>query len=254
MLYSLRMAFDKKYWREDLPLLIQGYGGYCAVRVSTYWSQEGGGEYLIRRVMRTDEGYGIFDVYLDSKGNSPIISGTSSTSDFDIDMPATSKAVSLPYENIADRRRAGIVRDAGARRFCAGCRSSLCALAQSACPKDRTVVSKNHGGRKVRARTAAGSDPSGSLVANIRRGTHRSSRKPDKTMAVFCRSCRNAAGQRHGERLGLHAERCDSTGSEDTEGMGSRRVLHICNPRRPLEFHSWTTAPDHPALEERRSV
>lgn len=96
------MAFDKKFWREELPLLIQGYGGYCAVRLLTYWSEDGPGDYLVRQVMKTDDGYGIFDVYLDSRGDSPIISGTSSTSDFDIDMPFTSKAVSLPYENVAD--------------------------------------------------------------------------------------------------------------------------------------------------------
>ena len=96
------MAFDKNYWREELPLLIQGYGGYCAVRLLTYWSDDGAGDYLVRQVMKTDDGYGIFDVYLDSKGASPIISGSSSTSDFDIAMPSTSKAVSLPYENIAD--------------------------------------------------------------------------------------------------------------------------------------------------------
>jgi hypothetical protein len=89
--------FDKKYWREQFPLYVQGYGGVVSVRVRTQYE-----DYLLRRVAKTEDGYGIFEMYLDASGEAPLISSTSDTYDFDTTMIVSSKSVHLTYEAITD--------------------------------------------------------------------------------------------------------------------------------------------------------
>jgi hypothetical protein len=53
-------------------------------------------------VVKTEDGYGIFEMHLGMSGTAPLISSTSDSYDFDTTMVFNSKSVSLPYENIAD--------------------------------------------------------------------------------------------------------------------------------------------------------
>src|SRR5262249_39716004 len=96
--------FDQKYWRTHFPLAVAAHGGEkaCVARVLTYYDRPGAGDYLLKGVVKTEEGYGIFEVYLNAQGKSPIQASTSSTHDFSLDTIVSSKTVSLPYENIAD--------------------------------------------------------------------------------------------------------------------------------------------------------
>ena len=89
--------YDKKYWREQFPLQIAGYGNFASAKVTLYTGEI----HLVRKVMKTEDGYGIFEMYLDATGNPPIIESTSNTFDFDTSTPFNSLSVSLPYENIA---------------------------------------------------------------------------------------------------------------------------------------------------------
>ena len=92
--------FDKKYWRERFPLDVQAYGGpgFAAARIRTYTE----GDYALKKVAKTEDGYGVFEVHLSARGDAPIIASTSDTYDFDFEMAFGSMTVTLPYENIAD--------------------------------------------------------------------------------------------------------------------------------------------------------
>ena len=92
------MSFSRDWWVSTLPLMVQGHGGYAQVRVQTY----SGCDYLVRDVVKTHEGTVTLNVYLDSRGESPIIAHSSSAFDFDVAPVLDHICVTLDFNDISN--------------------------------------------------------------------------------------------------------------------------------------------------------
>ena len=93
------MAIDiLKFFRKDLQLLKAAYGGCVTLRIWTYTQ----GDYLVRDVIETIDGYAVLNVYVGADDTSPIlITSTSDDHDFDVGMIAGYKALVLTREDFA---------------------------------------------------------------------------------------------------------------------------------------------------------
>jgi hypothetical protein len=74
------------------------YHNSAYVRLLTY----GGGDCLMRDVVKTYEGAISLNVLLDSSGIAPIVSGSSSFHEFGVTMPTNDKGITIPFEQIAE--------------------------------------------------------------------------------------------------------------------------------------------------------
>lgn len=66
-------VFDKDYFLHGLAMQVAEYRNSAYVRLLTY----GGGDYLVRDVVKTYEGAVSLNAWLDSAGVAPIVSGSS---------------------------------------------------------------------------------------------------------------------------------------------------------------------------------
>jgi hypothetical protein len=88
--------FERKYFVETLPLMVQGLGGYAAVRLQTYDVVD----YLVRDVIETHDGSVTLNVYVDPKGHSPILASSSDAYDFEPGVPTGYINITIPFEDI----------------------------------------------------------------------------------------------------------------------------------------------------------
>jgi hypothetical protein len=90
--------FEKDYFLQGLAMQVAEYHNSAYVRLLTY----NGGDYLVRDVVKTYEGAVSLNVWLDSAGVAPIVSGSSSFHEFDVNMPTNYKGITIPFEQIAE--------------------------------------------------------------------------------------------------------------------------------------------------------
>jgi len=88
---------DADFFLSGLPMQVIEYHNAAYVRIITYDR-----EYLVRDVVRTYAGSVTLNVWLDSKGLAPIVSGTSSMHEFEVLPPTAYKGVTIPFEQIVE--------------------------------------------------------------------------------------------------------------------------------------------------------
>ena len=87
---------NKEYFLEGLVTQVAEHHNSAYVRLLTH----GGDDYLVRDVVKTYEDSVTLNIWLDSAGIAPIVSGSSSFHEFDVNMPTSYKGVTIRFEQI----------------------------------------------------------------------------------------------------------------------------------------------------------
>ena len=87
---------DKHLFLTGIHEQVQGFLGAAHVRVIPRASQD----YLVRSIVKTYDGAVTLQVWLDVKGQCPIVASSSSFHEFDVRPVADYSMVTLPFEEI----------------------------------------------------------------------------------------------------------------------------------------------------------
>ena len=94
---------DKELFLSGIQQQINGFLGAAYVRIITRSSIQGfEPDYLVHSLVKTYEGSVTLQVWLDVKGQCPIVTGSSSFHEFDVRPVVDYKMVTIPFEEILE--------------------------------------------------------------------------------------------------------------------------------------------------------
>jgi hypothetical protein len=91
---------DKELFLTGINEQVQGYLGAAYVRVIALSSLTDESDYLVHSIVKTYDGSVTLQVWLDVKGQCPIVAGSSSFHEFDVRSVVDYKTVTIPFEHI----------------------------------------------------------------------------------------------------------------------------------------------------------
>lgn len=94
---------SKELFLTGIQEQVNGYMGAAYVRVITRSSMQGiEPDYLVHSVVKTHDGFVTLQVWLDVKGQCPIVAGSSSFHEFDVRPVVDYRTVNIPFEEMLD--------------------------------------------------------------------------------------------------------------------------------------------------------